>query len=93
MRKRLILKIYGLVQGVNFRYFTSLYAQKLGITGFIKNNDDGTVTVNAEGEEKNLHKLLNFCYNGVKHAKVDSIDVSWLENSDEFSSFNILYDY
>lgn len=91
MKKRMILKIYGVVQGVGFRYVTSLYARKLRICGFVMNNDDGTVDIIIEAEEKNLHKFLNFCYNGIKHARVDNIEMKMDTATDEFHEFIIKY--
>lgn len=54
------ITFYGKVQGVGFRYFTSKFAKKLQLNGWVKNNDDGTVTVVAQGEEKNIEALVNY---------------------------------
>ncbi len=43
MIKRVVLKIYGDVQGVNFRYFTYQEASRLNLTGWARNAADGTV--------------------------------------------------
>ncbi len=91
MKKRLILKIYGFVQGVNYRYYSSQYAKKLGITGWVQNEADGTVSLVAEGEERNLQKLLDYCYNGIKYARVDKIETHWHSASGEFIDFEVRY--
>jgi acylphosphatase len=91
MEKRLVLKIYGLVQGVNFRWETKEFARQLGLVGWVRNEPDGTVRVVAEGPKEVLQKLLKFCYNGVKFAKVDNVDISWQEPTGEFSDFSIKY--
>ncbi len=51
---RMELIVHGKVQGVGYRFFVSDIAEELGITGQIKNNPDGTVTIIAEGDKKSL---------------------------------------
>ena len=58
MKKRTDLKIYGKVQGVFFRDTARIEAEKLGLTGFVRNTPDGTVEIVAEGEDKNLKKFI-----------------------------------
>ncbi len=91
MNKRLVLKIYGQVQGVNFRWQIRLEAEKLGLAGWVRNEDDGTVAVVAEGQKPALQNLINFCYNGVKYARVEKIESSWREATGNFSDFSIEY--
>lgn len=47
----IIAWVYGRVQGVGFRYITQYEAKRLGLTGYAKNLDDGSVEVVACGEE------------------------------------------
>lgn len=89
MVKRLELKINGLVQGVGFRYWARKEAKKSGFTGYVRNADNGSAEVVAEGEEKDLKNFINWCYNGVGTAQVSRIDQSWLEATGEFCSFMI----
>ena len=91
MQKQLKLKIYGRVQGVNFRWDVQKLANELGVAGWVRNAEDGTVEIVAEGTEKVLQKLLDSCYNINKYAKVDNIKVSWQEATGVFSNFNIKY--
>ena len=91
MTQRITLKIYGLVQMVMFRDFIQRKARKLGLVGWVKNKDDGTVRVVAEGEKDNLEKLISLCYNGPILSKVDKIDVDWQEPNGEFDEFEIKY--
>ena len=58
MNKRLHLIIHGKVQGVLFRDNTRKEAQSLGLTGWVKNNPDGTVEAMIEGEEDKLKDLF-----------------------------------
>lgn len=89
MTKRINLKIYGLVQGVGFRYWAQKEAKKSGFIGYVENLEDGAVGIVAEGEEKDLKNFINWCYNGVGTAQVSRIDQSWLEATGEFSDFKV----
>lgn len=91
MKKQMVLKIYGRVQMVFFRDSTRRFAKKLGLVGWVKNEDDGTVKVIAEGEEEDLKKLIDWCYNGSVLAKVDKIDIDWQEATGQFNQFEIKY--
>ncbi|MGM5484999.1 MAG: acylphosphatase [Nanobdellota archaeon] len=65
--------IYGRVQGVNFRFSTMKEARKLGINGWVRNNEDGSVETVIEGQEENIDNMLNFLKKGPSLAKVDDI--------------------
>lgn len=51
-------KFYGRVQGVGFRYTAKYLAQSLGLTGWVENEYDGTVEMEAQGREPMIDKLL-----------------------------------
>ncbi len=70
MKKHIDIKIYGQVQGVNFRYWTQVRAKELSINGLVRNEPDGTVYVGAEGEKNNLDIFLAYCQQGPKWAEV-----------------------
>lgn len=91
MNKRVELKIYGRVQGVFFRDSTQRKAKKLKLTGYVQNQEDGSVKVVAEGEESNLKELVNWCYNGPIIAKVKKVEKKWRESSEKFKNFKIRY--
>jgi acylphosphatase len=55
---------YGRVQGVGFRYTAWNAALALGITGFVRNEDDGSVTVEAQGETTSLLRFLEMLNSG-----------------------------
>jgi len=76
MIKHYNIKIYGRVQGVFFRVTAKQQANNLDIKGFAKNENDGTVYIEAEGEEKNLKKFLSWCKVGPDGAKVEKIKIS-----------------
>lgn len=50
--------VSGRVQGVGFRYSVRTKALGLGLTGWVKNNDDGTVTIEVEGNEETIEKFI-----------------------------------
>lgn len=92
MIKRAVLKIYGDVQGVFYRANTQTKAREFNLVGWVRNEPDGTVKIVAEGEEENLKKLIEWCYNGVRYAKVEKVSVEWKEAKGEFGEFEIRYD-
>lgn len=91
MTKRIELKIYGIVQGVFFRSFVRQAALRLNLTGFVRNEPDGSVYVVAEGSEDKLRELIDLCHQGPELAKVENIKVDWKEATGEYSGFDIAY--
>lgn len=89
MEERLHVRIEGSVQGVFFREKAKEEAIHLGLTGWIKNNPDGSVEAVFEGEEKNLRKMLAFCREGPPDAVVDTVEEDWEDASGEFYTFDI----
>jgi acylphosphatase len=88
--KRLQIQVTGKVQGVSFRAATQQVAQNLQLNGYARNNDDGSVTIIAEGEETQLQKLLDWATRGPDVARVDSIQHEWREASSVFDHFSTL---
>ncbi|QPB42436.1 acylphosphatase [Rodentibacter haemolyticus] len=68
--------IYGRVQGVGFRYFTWKEAEKLGIKGSVRNRNDGSVEVIAQGDEVQINALAQWLKTGPKTAKVERVIVN-----------------
>ncbi len=79
--KALRLVIKGKVQGVFFRKYTRDKAKALGLKGFVRNCDDGTVEVVAEGDEVPLHEFLHWCYQGSPRAEVETINTEEIDYS------------
>ncbi len=88
---RLHARVYGRVQGVNFRYYTRQQAQALGITGWVANRPDRSVQVVAEGTEQALQKILAFLQRGSLSSRVDSVDTQWGEATGECDRFQVRY--
>lgn len=89
--KRIIIKVYGSVQGVFFRYTTRKVARKIGLTGFVKNMADGSVYIEAEGNESDLKKLLEFAKEGPKYAKVENIKFEFKEAQNKYKGFDYFF--
>jgi acylphosphatase len=89
MAKNLKIKIFGEVQGVGFRDSAYWMARKLHIAGFVMNEPDGSVYVEAEGEEDALKEFLLWCEKGPVTARVDKIEVEWFEAHAKFTGFRI----
>jgi acylphosphatase len=91
MKRRAVIKIYGEVQGVGYRSWTLRRARKLGLTGFVRNEPDGSVLIVAEGEEEDIKKLINECRRGPPLARVERVEVEWQEFRGEYGDFEIEY--
>ncbi len=90
-RARLHAIVEGIVQGVNFRYYTVRKARSLGLTGWVANRWDGTVETVAEGPREALREFLTFLHEGPPSAHVTNVTVRWAEPTGEFSDFRIAY--
>lgn len=75
-RRHVTLRVEGIVQGVNYRQAVRREAQRLGITGFARNERDGSVTVEAEGEPGDLDALVAWCEHGPSAARVDRVTLA-----------------
>ena len=87
--KRVRLLIRGKVQGVFFRASTKDKAKQLGLKGFVRNRQDGSVEVIADGHEKELTKLIDWCQTGPDQAHVDFVEQDWQPYISEFEDFTI----
>jgi acylphosphatase len=73
VRRRVV--VHGYVQGVFFRDTARRLAERHGVTGWIRNNPDGTVEAVVEGEPEAVEQLVGFCRSGPRGAVVDRIEV------------------
>ena len=74
--KHVSIKISGKVQGVFFRASTKDIADQMNIRGFVRNERDGSVFIEAEGEEENLERFIAWCHHGPSHAVVEKVLVN-----------------
>jgi acylphosphatase len=75
MVKHSSIKVSGKVQGVFFRASTQEKARELSINGFVRNEGDGSVFIEAEGEEQNMDRFIAWCRVGPPRAVVSGCDV------------------
>jgi len=89
--ERLQAIVRGDVQGVGFRYFVQRKAQQLGLSGWVRNNDDGTVEVVAEGGRRELEELKRALWEGPRLARVDRVDERWSEATGGLGRFDLAW--
>lgn len=87
--KHLELTITGKVQGVCFRSLAQALAKELGLTGYVENQEDGSVHIEAEGTDKDLENLLDWSYRGPDLAEVKHVEVVWSDRFCGYSDFSI----
>lgn len=73
MRDAVRLVISGRVQGVGFRYATATAARRLGVSGWVRNQPDGTVEVVATGDADAVRALVDWCHHGPPGARVTQV--------------------
>ena len=83
--------VHGRVQGVGFRYTMVKQAQRLGLTGWIRNDPDGTVEVVAEGDEQALRRFVEKLKKGPPAARVTDVDVSWGSPTETYDRFTVAH--
>ncbi|UCE25743.1 MAG: acylphosphatase [Candidatus Zixiibacteriota bacterium] len=85
------LKILGLVQGVGFRYYCYRKALNLNLTGWAKNNHDGSVSAHVEGERGAIEAFIKDLTIGPSSATVTEVDVSWCDFTGQYPKFDITF--
>jgi acylphosphatase len=89
MRAKLLIK--GVVQGVNFRYYTRREALRSNVSGWVGNLPEGSVAAVLEGEEEDVEALILWCRQGPPSAQVTELIVQPEEYRGEFQSFSIRF--
>lgn len=67
------IRITGRVQGVGYRASAWAEAERLGLRGFVRNEPDGSVYAEAEGEREPLDRFVAWCRRGPSHARVENV--------------------
>ena len=88
MNVRLIARYRGTVQGVGFRATVLYHADGLEIHGFVRNEMDGSVLLDADGAKPHLVELLHRIESRPA-GEVDSVDISWEDSLERSSGFSI----
>ena len=88
-KARAHLKIRGRVQGVYYRASMVQEAQNLGLTGWVRNCDDGSVEAVAQGRRADIESLIGWSHRGPPGARVERVEVQWETTDQSFSGFVI----
>ena len=75
-RVRVIARVTGTVQGVNYRATASREARQRGLTGWVRNEPDGAVLIDVEGDPVAVEAFLAWCTEGPPRARVDSVETT-----------------
>lgn len=88
--KRIRMEVFGKVQGVFYRASTREKARELGLRGWVRNREDGSVEAVAEGEEEALEALLEWAKEGPERARVEEVKAREEETEGEdLSEFQV----
>ncbi len=87
--KRVEIIVQGIVQGVLFRIFTQDNARRLGLKGWVRNEDYDKVHIMAEGEESAIKELVQLTRKGPHSADVRDQEVNYPPYTGEFKFFSI----
>ena len=87
--RRLRAIVRGRVQGVGYRATALEQARRLGLSGWVRNQMDGTVEVVAEGDEKAVLGFLDDLRRGPRGARVTNIDTEWTDARSDLQGFDI----
>lgn len=72
--KAILFRVHGKVQGVGYRVFARTCAEALGIRGWVRNNEDGTVDAHAEGSATQLEEFAFDLSRGARYARVSKVE-------------------
>jgi acylphosphatase len=82
------VRVQGRVQGVFFRAEARARAESLGLAGWIRNAEDGSVEAVFEGDEERVRSMVDWCGRGPSGAKVDDVEVEPEDPTGE-TGFNV----
>ncbi len=83
--------VIGKVQGVAYRVYVQDAATELGITGFVKNQSDGSVQVVAQGLPDQLRSFVEYLHEGSLLAQVEGVTVDWQAPRITYIEFSVLH--
>ena len=86
--KNVSIKVKGRVQGVGYRYNTMVKARELGIKGYVKNERDGSVYMEAEAEDRIMETFIDWVKQGPEWARVDNASIQIIPHQG-FEGFQI----
>jgi len=90
-KRRVRVRIKGMVQGVCFRAFTRDAAIKEGVTGWVRNLRDGSVEALFEGDIDRIERMIAWCHHGSPYGFVDHVEVREEPYEGSFDRFDVTY--
>jgi len=91
MIKSVKVRVFGFVQGIGYRSWTKRKAEELGLKGWVKNLEDGSVESYLEGEESSLNLMIELMKKGPRFARVEKIEVKEENRVKGYENFQIVY--
>ena len=88
-RVRVIARITGMVQGVKYRATAQREARRRGLTGWVRNEPDGTVLIDVEGDPAAVDAFLTWCAEGPPGARVAAVETT-IADPVGYEAFTIL---
>jgi acylphosphatase len=89
--KRVRLIVSGLVQGVGFRHHTRREASELGVTGWARNHADGSVEIEAQGNEVALKRFIEWANRGAPASRVENVVAEDIPSKEHETGFEIRF--
>ena len=86
---RVRARVTGRVQGVFYRASTVQEAARLGLVGWVRNEPDGSVLIEAQGQREGLERLLAWCGKGPPGARVSRVDPDWVDEMSGETTFRV----
>ena len=87
----MVAQVFGVVQGVGFRYAAVRQARALRLRGYVRNATDGSVEVVAEGREEDLRRLLAWLGSGPTHAQVIRVEHRYGVSTGRYAGFDVAF--
>ena len=89
---KISMTVYGRVQGVAFRYMTKMVADELGVNGIVKNLDDGSVYIEANGDKLAVQQFIEEVKKSpAPMGRVDDYDIDFYPTFQDHHRFNVVY--
>lgn len=85
------IRIKGRVQLVGFRFFARQWADDLGLSGWVRNNPDGSVELEVEGNKAKVETFVNHLKEGPRMARVEDLKVDAKPFGNQYHAFEIRY--
>ena len=82
--------ISGFVQGIGFRQFIKINADKIGLEGWVRNLPNGKVEAVFNGPKEKIEEMIALCRKGPFLAEVENVEIVWEEKIEEFKEFEII---